>query len=81
VVGPALRAVLRRIDLRPSLGRLLRVALAAMASGAAVALSRFAGVSLGGLVAVMIVTYPAALLASGALDVAELRAVLSRHPA
>jgi O-antigen/teichoic acid export membrane protein len=79
VVAPAMRSVLKRVDLRPSARRLLRVAAAATISGGAVGLSRHAGVSLAGLVAVMVVTYPAALLALGALDTAELRGVLSRR--
>lgn len=81
VVFPALYAVLRKIDMRPSPWRLLRTAAAAAVSGGLVAVLRNAGVPLGGLIAAMIVAYPLLLLALRALDIGELRGVLSQRTA
>ena len=81
VVFPALNSVLRKLDMGLSLGRLLRTAAAASVSGAVVAVLHNAGVSLGGLIGAMIVTYPLALLALRALDIGELRSVLGQRAA
>lgn len=81
VVFPALRAVLKAIDMRVSPGRLARTAAAAAVSGALVALLRHAGVGLGGLVATMLVAYPALLLALKALDLGEIAQVFRERKA
>jgi O-antigen/teichoic acid export membrane protein len=81
VVFPALHAVLRRIDMRVAPWRLLRTALAAAASGLLVAALHDAGAQIGWLVAAMIVAYPSLLLALRALDLGELRELLSRRRA
>jgi O-antigen/teichoic acid export membrane protein len=81
VVFPALRSVLRKIDMRVAPGRLLRTAGAAAFGGAIVAVLRNAGAPLGGLLAAMIVVYPLALLGVRALDIGELRQVLSQRAA
>ena len=79
VVFPALYTVLRKLDMRFSPWRLLRTAAAAAVGGIVVAILQDVGVGLAGLIAAMIVTYPLALLALRALDVAELRGVLRQR--
>jgi O-antigen/teichoic acid export membrane protein len=76
VIFPALRAVLREIELRLSPWRLLRITAAAAASGVLVAVLRHAGMPLAGLVATMIAAYALAVLALRAVDVREVREVL-----
>jgi hypothetical protein len=65
--------------MRVSLWRLLRTAAAAAVGGGVVAILHGAGVPLAGLIGAMIVTYPLALLALRALDIGELRGVLSQR--
>jgi O-antigen/teichoic acid export membrane protein len=79
VVFPAMHAVLKRIGMRIAPGRLLRTALAATASGLVVAALNGAGAPIGWLLAAMALSYPPFLLALGALDIGELRQVLSRR--
>ncbi|MGH2880678.1 MAG: flippase [Solirubrobacteraceae bacterium] len=79
VVFPALHAVLRRIDMRLAPSRLLRTTLAAALSGLLVAAMRGEGVQIGWLIATMVVVYPSLLLILRALDLSELRDVLSRR--
>ncbi|HEY8304559.1 MAG TPA: flippase [Solirubrobacteraceae bacterium] len=79
VVFPAMHAVLKKISMRIAPGRLLRTAFAATVSGLLVAALRGAGLPLGWLVAAMALAYPLLLLAVRALDIAELRQVLSRR--
>ncbi|HEY7960764.1 MAG TPA: flippase [Solirubrobacteraceae bacterium] len=80
VIFPALYAIFREIDMRPSVGRILRIALAAAASGLLVAALRRAGVPFAGLAGAMVVVYLLLLLALRALDIGEVREVLaSRH--
>jgi O-antigen/teichoic acid export membrane protein len=81
VVFPALYSVLRRIEMRVSFGRLLRTTVAAALSGLLVAALSAAGVPLGGLVAAMVVVYPLLLIVLRALDIAEVRQVLSQRKA
>jgi O-antigen/teichoic acid export membrane protein len=79
VVFPALYMVLHKLEMRVSLRRLLRTTVAAAAGGGVVALLHSAGVPLGGLIGAMVITYPLALLALRALDIQELRGVLSQR--
>ena len=80
VMSLTMRAVLRRLDLTPRFGRLLRTLAAAAAMGAVTWLAREAGTPLYGLVLVAALSYPALLFALRALTPAELRAVLRREP-
>jgi O-antigen/teichoic acid export membrane protein len=81
VIFPAMRSVLRRIDMSIAPGRLLRTAAAAAMSGMLVLALREAGAPLGGLVGAMIVSYPLILLALRVLDIGELRQVLRQRAA
>lgn len=77
VIVPALRAVMRELDMRISPRRLLRTAIAATASGIAIAILRDVGVPFGGLVAAMLICYVPLLLVLKAVDLAEIREVMS----
>jgi O-antigen/teichoic acid export membrane protein len=80
VMSLTMRSVLRGLELRPRVGRLLRTLVAALAMGAVTWLARRAGAPLYGLVAVAALSYPTALYALGALTPAEVRAVLRKDP-
>jgi O-antigen/teichoic acid export membrane protein len=75
-----MRTVLRRIEMRPRFGRLLRALVAALAMGAMTWLAQRAGVPLYGLVIVAVLSYPALLLSLHVLSVAEIRAILRQDP-
>lgn len=79
VISPAMRSVLRRLDMRIAPWRLLRTAAAAAASGALVAVLHDVGTPLGGLVGAMVISYPLVLLGLRALDINELRQVLRQR--
>lgn len=78
VTGLTLRSVLRALAMRPALWRLARIAVAAALMGGLVALTRHAGVPLGGLVALAAVAYPVALVALRALTRADVRLITER---
>ena len=78
VMSLTMRQVLRRLAMRPRLGRLLRTLVAALAMGLLTWLARSAGTPLYGLVAVAALSYPALLLALRALSVGEVRAAFRR---
>ncbi|HEY3827690.1 MAG TPA: flippase [Solirubrobacteraceae bacterium] len=80
VMSLTMRAVLRRLEMTPRFGRLLRTLAAAAAMGAVTWLARAAGTPLFGLVLVAAASYPALLFALRALTPAQLRAVLRREP-
>jgi O-antigen/teichoic acid export membrane protein len=77
VIFPALHAIFREIDMRPSVGRIARIAVASAVSGLLVAALRNSDVPLAGLICAMIVAYPLLLLALRALDIGEMREVLA----
>ncbi len=75
----SLREILARLELGlPGPGRITRTVLAAILLGGALALMRAAGVPLGALAAATCVLYPMLLFALGAVEPAELGAVLRR---
>ena len=75
-----MRAVLRRLEMTPRFGRLLRTLAAAAAMGAVTWLARAAGTPLFGLVLVAAAQLPGVAFALRALTPAQLRAVLRRKP-
>jgi O-antigen/teichoic acid export membrane protein len=75
------RAVIADIELHPSAGRFARTALAATGMSLAVAGARAAGVGIGGLAAVAVVSYPALVLLLRAFSVAEARELLAARRA
>jgi O-antigen/teichoic acid export membrane protein len=77
VIGLSLRAVLREMELRPRLGRLLRVVAVAATLTAVLLALRSAGAGLAVLVAATAALYPPLLVASRALDLAEVRALVA----
>lgn len=81
VVSLALRAVLRKIEMRLALRRITATALAATAAGLGVWLLRQAGAGAIPLVAAMAVLYPPLLLALRALDLDELRGIVRNRRA
>jgi O-antigen/teichoic acid export membrane protein len=80
VMSLTMRAVLRRIAMRPRFGRLLPTLVATLAMGALTWLARSVGVPLYGLVAVAALSYPTLLLSLRVLSIAEVRAVLRKDP-
>ncbi len=78
VMSLTMRSVLRQIEMRPRLGRLLPTLLAALAMGALTWLARHLGVPLFGLVAVAALSYPTLLLSLRVLSIAEIRGVLRK---
>jgi O-antigen/teichoic acid export membrane protein len=80
VMTLTLREVLSRLEMRPRVARLARIALAAAGMGLATWGAREAGAPLGALVAVAVLSYPPLLLTLRALRVAELRGLLRREP-
>jgi len=81
VMSLAMRAVLRAMQWRPRVDRVLRVALAAGVMGALVALARAGGVPLAALVVIAAASYPPLLLLLRAVDVGALRAIVRRKVA
>ena len=67
--------------MHPSAGRFVRTALAATGMSLAVAGARAAGVGIGGLAAVAVVSYPALVLLLRAFSVAEARELLAARRA
>ena len=80
VMSLSARSVLRRLQMKPSWTRLGRVAAAAGGMGLAVETARQAGLPLGALVAIAAVVYPALLLASRALTLRDVAALIRRGP-
>jgi O-antigen/teichoic acid export membrane protein len=80
VMSLTMHSVLRRLEMTPRFGRLLRTLVAALAMGTLTWLARGAGAPLYGLVAVAALSYPLLLLALRALAPAEVRAVLRKDP-
>jgi O-antigen/teichoic acid export membrane protein len=80
VTSLTMRRVLSTIEMAPRWGRLVRTLAAAVAMGALIWAARRAGLPLAGLVAIAAVTYPAFLLAVGALSPADLRALRAKEP-
>jgi O-antigen/teichoic acid export membrane protein len=77
VIGLTLRAVLEAIELRPAIGRLAcTVAAAAFLAGTLLGL-RSAGAGLAPLIAVTAVLYPALLVGTGVVDLAEVRTLIA----
>lgn len=76
VVSLALLAVLRKIEMRLALRRIVAAAIAAAAAGAGVWALRQAGAGAVVLVLAMVALYPPLLLATRALDLDELRGLL-----
>jgi len=81
VVSFALAAVLRRIEMRLALRRIVAAAFAAAAAGLAVWALRQVGAGVVLLIAAMAVLYPLLLLALRALDLDELRGLLRNRRA
>lgn len=77
VVSLALRMVLRKIEMRLELRRILAAVAAAAAAGVGIWALRQAGAGAILLVVAMTLLYPLLLLATRALDLAELRGLLS----
>lgn len=80
VMSLSMRSVLKRLDMKPKWGRLIRIAAAAAAMGVGVALAHGAGVPLGGLAVLAFALYVGFLFALGALTPAEVRGFLQRDP-
>jgi O-antigen/teichoic acid export membrane protein len=80
VMSLSARIVLRKLQMRPHLGRILRTAVAAVVMGLAVWLARIAGIPLAGLAAIAAVSYFPCLLALRVLSVGEVRSVLRKEP-
>jgi O-antigen/teichoic acid export membrane protein len=80
VMSLSARSVLRALQMRPRVGRLLRTLAAAAIMGATTLLARLAGVPLAGLVAVAALSYFPCLLALRVLTVGEMRSVLRKEP-
>lgn len=78
VVGLIVRDVIARMGWRPSVDRPARALAAGAATGLLLAALRGADAPIGVLVAVAVVTYPAAALAARAVDVAALRTLVGR---
>jgi O-antigen/teichoic acid export membrane protein len=81
VLSLTLRVVLARLEMRPSLRRIVAAGAAAAAMGGAVAGLRAVGVPLGGLVVAAAAVYVPLALLGGAVDVAAARSVLVRRRA
>jgi O-antigen/teichoic acid export membrane protein len=79
VLTLAMREVLRRIELRPGLGRVARSAAAAAAMGGAVFALRETGAPFGALAAAAAVLYPTLALAARAFDPQELAALVRKE--
>lgn len=79
VMSLSMRMVLKGLELRPRLGRLMRTLAAAVIMGLATWLVRLAGMPLSVLVLVAAVTYLPALLLLRVVTVPELRRVLARE--
>jgi O-antigen/teichoic acid export membrane protein len=75
----SIRLVLREIELRPKLGRLLRIAVASAGMGLVLLALHSAGAGLVWLVAAAAATYPVLLLALHALVPSELRSLMRRE--
>jgi hypothetical protein len=75
-----MRKVLAALAWRPRVGRLARTLLAACGMGLSTWLAKALGAPLSVLVLVACATYPALLLAVGALTREQLRAVMRREP-
>ena len=80
VMSLTMRSVLMGIRMKPSWGRIGRVATAAAGMAVAVAAGRYAGLPLGILVGVAIVLYVGLLFALGALTRADVSGFLRRDP-
>ena len=80
VMGLSMRMVLKTLEMRPRLGRLVRTLGAALPMGVATLLGRLAGVPLAGLAAIALLTYFPCLLALRALTVGEVLSVLRKEP-
>jgi O-antigen/teichoic acid export membrane protein len=78
VLSLTARSALRRLEMKPDLGRLGRIVLAATAMGVATLVARAAGLPLGALCVIAAVLYPVLLVASRALSPSEILA-LARH--
>jgi O-antigen/teichoic acid export membrane protein len=80
VMSLTMRAVLHRLAMKPTYGRLVRTLVAALAMAVPTWLARQAGAPLYVLVAVAAVSYPALLGVLGVLTPTEVRAVLRGEP-
>jgi O-antigen/teichoic acid export membrane protein len=80
VMSLSARSVLGALHMRPQVGRVARTAVAATAMGLLTWAARVAGVPLGGLAAIALVSYVPCLLVLRVVSVAEVRSVLRRAP-
>jgi O-antigen/teichoic acid export membrane protein len=80
VMSLSARSVLRALQMKPRLGRLMRTLVAALVMGVVTWLARVAGVPLAGLAAIAALTYFPGLLILGVLTVGEVRSVLRKEP-
>ncbi|HUN77933.1 MAG TPA: flippase [Solirubrobacteraceae bacterium] len=80
VMSLSARVVLRRLHMRPHVGRLARTLVAAAAMGLLTWAAHDAGVPLGGLAAIALASYLPCLLMLRVVSIAELRSVLRREP-
>jgi O-antigen/teichoic acid export membrane protein len=80
VMSLSARSVLKALQMRPRLNRLLRIFVAALAMGIGTLLGRIAGVPLAGLAAIAALIYFPGLLMLRVLTVGEVRAVLRKEP-
>jgi O-antigen/teichoic acid export membrane protein len=80
VMSLSARSVLKKLEMKPRLGRVMRTLLAASIMGLATWAARVAGVPLAGLAAVAALSYFPCLLALRVLTVGEVRSVLRKEP-
>jgi O-antigen/teichoic acid export membrane protein len=80
VMSSSMRIVLRKLEMRPRFGRLLRTLLAATLMGVAVWIAKLAGAPLGGLVVVSAASYLPCLYLLRVVTIAELLAVRRGEP-